>query len=73
MVRPSYDQVHVTVEMGKDDMDSFVFCLATKKAAVRLAKDMADLVSNRHKEGVNVSTLSCHTEAIVKRNVNIAA
>lgn len=44
MVRPSYDQVLVTVEMNKEDMDSFVFCVASKKSAARLAKDMADLV-----------------------------
>jgi hypothetical protein len=31
--------------MAKDEMDSFVFCVATKKTAVRLAKDMADVVS----------------------------
>jgi hypothetical protein len=45
LIRPSSDQVHIRVDMNKEDMDSFVFCLATKKCALRLAKDMADLVS----------------------------
>lgn len=43
-MRPVQDQVHIKVEMSKDDMDTFVFCVATKKTAARLAKDMADLV-----------------------------
>ncbi|XP_021914462.1 coiled-coil domain-containing protein 47 isoform X2 [Zootermopsis nevadensis] len=42
-IRPSSDQVHIKVDMNKEDMDSFVFCLATKRSALRLSKDMADL------------------------------
>jgi len=45
LMRPSSDQVHIKVDMNKEDMDNFVFCVATKKSALRLAKDMADLVS----------------------------
>jgi len=45
LMRPSSDQVHIRVDMNKEDMDTFVFCVATKKSALRLAKDMADLVS----------------------------
>jgi len=45
LMRPSSDQVHIRVDMNKEDMDTFVFCIATKKSALRLAKDMADLVS----------------------------
>lgn len=45
LMRPSSDQVHIRVDMNKDDMDTFVFCIATKKSALRLSKDMADLVS----------------------------
>lgn len=43
-MRPVQDQVHIKVEMSKDEMDTFVFCVAVKKTAARLAKDMADLV-----------------------------
>ncbi|XP_054265578.1 PAT complex subunit CCDC47 isoform X1 [Macrosteles quadrilineatus] len=43
LMRPLQDQVHIHVDMAKDEMDSFVFCVATKKTAVRLAKDMADV------------------------------
>lgn len=43
LMRPVSDQIHVKVDMSKDEMDSFVFCVAAKKTAVRLAKDMADL------------------------------
>jgi hypothetical protein len=50
LVRPSSDQVHIRVDMNKEDMDTFVFCLATKKSALRLSKDMADLVSYRSKQ-----------------------
>lgn len=45
LVRPMQDQVHIRVDMNKDEMDNFVFCVATKKTAMRLAKDMADVVS----------------------------
>jgi hypothetical protein len=47
MMRPSNDQVHIKVEMNKEDMDNFVFCVAAKKTAIRIAKDMADLVRIR--------------------------
>lgn len=43
-MRPSTDQVHVKIDMNKEDMDSFVFCVATKKTALRFSKEMADLV-----------------------------
>uniref|UniRef100_A0A224XPE1 PAT complex subunit CCDC47 n=1 Tax=Panstrongylus lignarius TaxID=156445 RepID=A0A224XPE1_9HEMI len=43
MMRPVMDQIHIKVDMSKDDMDSFVFCVANKKTAAKLAKDMADL------------------------------
>ncbi|XP_069698339.1 PAT complex subunit CCDC47 isoform X2 [Periplaneta americana] len=43
LMRPGSDQVHIKVDMNREDMDSFVFCVATKKTALRLAKDMADL------------------------------
>ncbi|XP_046674389.1 PAT complex subunit CCDC47 isoform X2 [Homalodisca vitripennis] len=43
LMRPVQDQVHIRVDMGKDEMDTFVFCVATKKTAVKLAKDMADV------------------------------
>merc|ERR1719284_2134176 len=35
------DQVKIQVNMNSEDMDSFVFCLAHKKTAARLAKEMA--------------------------------
>jgi len=43
MMKPAHDQVQVKVQMNSEDMDSFVFCLAHKKAANRLSKEMADL------------------------------
>lgn len=46
LMRPSEDQVHIRVDMGKDDMDSYVFCVAAKRTAAKLAKDMADLVTH---------------------------
>ncbi|XP_063243188.1 PAT complex subunit CCDC47 isoform X2 [Bacillus rossius redtenbacheri] len=43
LMRPARDQVHVRVDMNKEDMDSLVLCLASRKTASRLAKEMADL------------------------------
>nr|CAI5843584.1 unnamed protein product [Callosobruchus analis] len=43
MMRPTMDQIHIKVQMNKEDMDSFVFCVAAKKTAIQLTKEMADL------------------------------
>lgn len=42
-MRPTLDQVHVKVIMNKEDMDSFVFCVATKKTALHFSKEMTDI------------------------------
>ncbi|KOB69275.1 Coiled-coil domain-containing protein 47, partial [Operophtera brumata] len=42
-VRPSADTLLIRVELGKDDGDPFVLCVAQKKHATRLAKEMQDL------------------------------
>lgn len=34
------------MNLNQDSMDTFVFCVATKKTAQRLVKDETDLVSN---------------------------
>lgn len=46
IMRPAMDQVHIKVMMNKEDMDSFVFCVGSKKTATQLGKEMADLVRN---------------------------
>lgn len=43
MLRPVSDQMIVKVTMSTDAMDNFIFCLANKKTANRLVKDMSDL------------------------------
>ncbi|KAF9424599.1 hypothetical protein HW555_000410 [Spodoptera exigua] len=43
VVRPTPDTLLVRVELGKDDSDPFVLCIAQKKIATRLAKEMQDL------------------------------
>ncbi|KAM3965639.1 PAT complex subunit CCDC47 [Aphomia sociella] len=43
VVRPTTDTLLIRVELGKDDSDPFVFCVAQKKIATRLAKEMQDL------------------------------
>ncbi|KPJ02352.1 PREDICTED: coiled-coil domain-containing protein 47 [Papilio xuthus] len=43
LVRPSPDTLLVRVELGKDDCDPFILCVAQKKVATRLAKEMQDL------------------------------
>jgi hypothetical protein len=39
------DQVKVQVNMNQEDMDTFIFCLANKKTAARLSKEMADIAT----------------------------
>lgn len=43
MMRPTIDQIHVKVTMNKEDMDSFIFCVASKKTSLYLSKEMADI------------------------------
>lgn len=45
-LRPVKDEVQIKVDMNKEDMDTFVFCVASKKTAARCSKEMADLVNN---------------------------
>lgn len=42
-MRPTIDQIHIKVTMNKEDMDTFVFCVASKKTALHLSKEMSDL------------------------------
>lgn len=41
MIRPAADQVQVRVNLT--ETDPFVFCVAAKKTALKVAKDMADI------------------------------
>jgi len=41
--KPASDQITVKIEFDENAMDSFVFCLATKKACTKLHKEMTDL------------------------------
>lgn len=43
LIRPSCDQLIVKVTL--DELDTFVFCMATKKTAAKLSKDMTDISS----------------------------
>ncbi|CAH0755660.1 unnamed protein product [Diatraea saccharalis] len=43
VVRPSPDTLLIRVELGKDDCDPFVLCIAQKKIATRFSKEMQDL------------------------------
>lgn len=43
MMRPTLDQIHIKVMMNKEDMDTFVFAVASKKTAAHLSKEMGDL------------------------------
>lgn len=45
IMRPTQDQIHFKVEVSKDSMDSFVFCVASKKTATKFFKEITDLVS----------------------------
>ncbi|KAM7068038.1 PAT complex subunit CCDC47 isoform 1-T1 [Molossus nigricans] len=43
MMRPASDQVQIKVTMNDEDMDTYVFAIGTRKALVRLQKEMQDL------------------------------
>ena len=34
-MKPAHDQIHVRVDMSPEDMDSFIFCIASKKSSLR--------------------------------------
>lgn len=71
IMKPVNDQLHIKVEMSADSMDNFVFCVATKKQATKLFKEMNDLskfctLVNKTEEKFNIpgySMLSEITEA----------
>ena len=44
-MKPAHDQIQVRVDMSPEDMDSFIFCIASKKSSLRLSKEMADLAT----------------------------
>ncbi|XP_033106192.1 coiled-coil domain-containing protein 47-like [Anneissia japonica] len=43
MMRPTPDEVRITVTMNKDDMDTFVLFIGNKKIASKMGKEMNDL------------------------------
>lgn len=48
MMKKSEDKLHIKIELSPDVMDTFVFCLASKRTASKLAKEMYDVVSVGH-------------------------
>lgn len=45
LMKPAQDQVHIRIELSKDVMDTFVFCVASRRTATKFFKEMYDLVS----------------------------
>lgn len=45
MFRPARDVLRVSVEMGREDMDSIVFALANRKTATKMTKEYNDLIN----------------------------
>lgn len=43
LIKSINDTIVYTVDFGKDEMETFVFCLARKRSAIRLHRDMNDL------------------------------
>ncbi|XP_043911128.1 PAT complex subunit CCDC47 [Protopterus annectens] len=55
MMRPVNDQVQIKVTLNDEDMDTYVFAVGTKKALLRLQKEMQDLsefCSDKPKSGI---------------------
>lgn len=38
------DQIHIKFALAKEDMDSYIFCVAPKRNAVKFSKELVDLV-----------------------------
>ncbi|XP_063985834.1 PAT complex subunit CCDC47 [Diachasmimorpha longicaudata] len=45
IVRPQSDQAHIKIELSKDETDNFVLAVATKKTAMHLTRDIADIAT----------------------------
>lgn len=43
LVRPQNDQAHIRMDLAKDETDNFVLAVATKRTAMHLTRDMADI------------------------------
>ncbi|XP_072343035.1 LOW QUALITY PROTEIN: PAT complex subunit CCDC47 [Scyliorhinus torazame] len=55
MMRPASDQVQIKVTMNEEDMDTYVFAIGSRKAMVRMQKEMQDLsefCSDKPKSGI---------------------
>lgn len=67
IMKPANDQLHIKVEMSPDAMDNFVFCVATKKQATKMFKEMNDLskfctLVNKSEEKYNMPGYSLLSE-----------
>lgn len=45
LMRDNLDQVHFKISLSKEDMDTYVFCIANKRTAARVSKEMTDLLT----------------------------
>ncbi|XP_035907384.1 coiled-coil domain-containing protein 47 [Anopheles stephensi] len=43
IMKPVQDQLHIKVELSADSMDNFVFCVASRKQATKMFKELNDL------------------------------
>ncbi|KXJ80198.1 hypothetical protein RP20_CCG026262 [Aedes albopictus] len=67
IMKPVQDQLHIKVEMSPDSMDNFVFCIASKKQATKMFKEMNDLskfctLVNKTEEKYNIPGYSLLSE-----------
>ncbi|KAG8185618.1 hypothetical protein JTE90_026082 [Oedothorax gibbosus] len=72
LFRPAPDQIQIKVTMSQDSMDNFVFCIATKKNAARLLKEMGDL-STYCPEKKNVDRLGVPDNFVMMSELGEAA
>jgi len=42
-IKPAYDQLHIRVDMNNDDMENFIFAIASKKSSLKLSKEIYDI------------------------------
>ncbi|XP_055595174.1 PAT complex subunit CCDC47 [Uranotaenia lowii] len=67
IMKPVQDQLHIKVELSQDAMDNYVFCIATKKQATKMFKEMSDLskfctLVNKTEEKFNIPGYSLLSE-----------
>ena len=64
LMKPAHDQIHVRVDMSPEDMDSFIFCIASKNSA-RCRRNIASSAPARSR----IALPTAASPAVLRRNL----